>query len=613
MDISEEFYNCKSDYTLHTNKKIKTTRKLQELAAELMTVNDKTNALKLYNRSIAVSPVNAIDLPIAFANKSAVLLEMKNYDACMNNINLALKHPMCPVWLVSALLERKVKCLILMSRWSENTAKVLLNFVKILIIVLTLIVNDKTTAVYQPRKNLLKIRLNQYLLHLYNTIKNTEEISKDNAEGFIQNYKRYKKKFGLSENNVLCISNNIEIVQNKTYGRHIITKNNINSGELLLKEKAIISCLYLNEVYDYCSCCQIRTHVLIPCNQCTRALFCSKYCLIRAMELYHHIECPLMEYFAEIEPEDQHIQYITRLICFLSNQGKKLTELIEKWRKTKDEEKNYTLDNNIYVMPRNFQTLFLSFDKYAYMPLQFAHSQSRYTQLVEKLKEKTDFFSHLSTDVNDHYFQYLVTSLLIDLEAYFKCNSFCISDIMRSNDDSVAVIRKNVGLACFREANFFNHSCVPNAAYCFENGDTISIYSLQKIRPGEQIFICYLNTYYEVDKSKRDLMKNYSFQCRCVACLGNWPPSKNCSRYMIGCRYCRFKRDVAISLKNIREKLISEQSFHQIAENLKLEVAEAMDLFQNLEGIEIFLIKEYVELYRLYCRCIEIPKNINTK
>lgn len=135
-----------------------------------------------------------------------------------------------------------------------------------------------------------------------------------------------------------------------------------------------------------------------------------------------------------------------------------------------------------------------------------------------------------------------------------------------------------------------------------------------------------------MDKSKRDLMKNYSFQCRCVACLGNWPPFEElqslydvrfceCEHHnalsrrisISGCRYCRFKRDVAISLKNIREKLISEQSFHQIAENLKLEVAEAMDLFQNLEGIEIFLIKEYVELYRLYCRCIEIPKNINTK
>lgn len=142
---------------------MKATRKLQELAAELMSVDgkfvtnlysfrnifgksrntclryfvDKTNALKLYNRSIAVSPINAVDLPIAFANKSAVLLEMKHYESCLKNINLALKNSLCPIWLVSSLLERKVKCLLLMGRWNENTEKVCtrVSFCNFLIIV----------------------------------------------------------------------------------------------------------------------------------------------------------------------------------------------------------------------------------------------------------------------------------------------------------------------------------------------------------------------------------------------------------------------------------------------------------------------------------------------
>lgn len=92
------------------------------------------------------------------------------------------------------------------------------------------------------------------------------------------------------------------------------------SGELLIKEKAVVSYLYLNEVYDYCSCCLIRTRILIPCHHCSKALFCSKYCMVKAMEQYHRIECPLMEYFAGLEPEDQHVQYIMRLACFLSSQ-----------------------------------------------------------------------------------------------------------------------------------------------------------------------------------------------------------------------------------------------------------------------------------------------------
>lgn len=94
--------------------------------------------MKLYNRSIAVSPSNAIDLPIAYANKSAVLLEMKEYEACVGNINLALKHPLCPIWLVSALLERKIKCLLIMGQWNDNTEKVKYKFVLVFVEVPTI-------------------------------------------------------------------------------------------------------------------------------------------------------------------------------------------------------------------------------------------------------------------------------------------------------------------------------------------------------------------------------------------------------------------------------------------------------------------------------------------
>lgn len=158
----------------------------------------------------------------------------------------------------------------------------------------------------------------------------------------------------------------------------------------------------------------------------------------------------------------------------------------------------------MYQVPKNYQTLFLSFDKYDYTPVQFAYSQTRYSGLVDKLKEKTEFFSYHSGSSSAHYFQYLVTNLLIDLEAYSKCNSFCVSDTVyyTGNGNGLGgggggggektpptVTRKNVGLACYRESNLFNHSCIPNAAYCFENGDTISAYSLRRIRAGEQVSI----------------------------------------------------------------------------------------------------------------------------
>lgn len=157
------------------------------------------------------------------------------------------------------------------------------------------------------------------------------------------------------------------------------------------------------------------------------------------------------------------------------------------WQECPDREKSCTSNTQLYTVPSNFLSLFLSFDKYSYVPLQFAQSRIRYTALVHKLREKTDFFSHLPPVFNDRYFEYLVTNLLVDLEAYFKCNSFCVSDMIYPSREVAAGNRKNIGLACYRESNFFNHSCVPNAAYSFENGDTIAVYSLRKIRPGEQV------------------------------------------------------------------------------------------------------------------------------
>ena len=131
-------------------------------------------------------------------------------------------------------------------------------------------------------------------------------------------------------------------------------------------------------------------------------------------------------------------------------------------------------------------TLFLSYDKYSREPLQQVRRQNRYSKLVQMLKNKTDFFTSSGKSSYEPYFDFTITNLLVDLEACLKCNSFCVADAVYSNN-KLTVMRKNIGLACYRKTNFFNHSCVPNVAYCFENGDTVAAYSLRNIQAGEQV------------------------------------------------------------------------------------------------------------------------------
>ena len=163
-----------------------------------------------------------------------------------------------------------------------------------------------------------------------------------------------------------------------------------------------------------------------------------------------------------------------------------MTEFVDKWKEWKCKDRAYPNKTRAYDLPDDLPSLFLSYDKYVRESLQQVRSQSRYSKLVHMLRNRTDFFTRAGSNAYEAYFDYTITNLLVDLEACLKCNSFCVSDSVRSNN-KLTITRKNIGLACYRKTNFYNHSCVPNVAYCFENGDTVATYSLRNIQAGEQV------------------------------------------------------------------------------------------------------------------------------
>ena len=69
--------------------------------------------------------------------------------------------------------------------------------------------------------------------------------------------------------------------------------------------------------------------------------------------------------------------------------------------------------------------------------------------------------------------------------------------------------------------NFFNHSCVPNAATSFTD-NVGEIEAIQDIPKGAQVFICYLNMVTTSRKHRRLLLKmQHGFICSCPLCLAD--------------------------------------------------------------------------------------------
>lgn len=95
--------------------------------------------------------------------------------------------------------------------------------------------------------------------------------------------------------------------------------------------------------------------------------------------------------------------------------------------------------------------------------------------------------------------------------------------------DVLAIVRANGfnhghnGAAVCAGASRFNHSCVPNAHFAWNETlgvQTFQIVGLGGVRRGEEITVCYDEPDAEFAVRQRHLMGTYGFECCCEVCVG---------------------------------------------------------------------------------------------
>lgn len=74
-----------------------------------------------------------------------------------------------------------------------------------------------------------------------------------------------------------------------------------------------------------------------------------------------------------------------------------------------------------------------------------------------------------------------------------------------------------LGLAFDPQTSFVNHSCAPNAVVVYD-GPRLSLRSLDAIKPGEEIFISYINSNAPFGVRQAELQDQYFFSCNCSKC-----------------------------------------------------------------------------------------------
>lgn len=88
---------------------------------------------------------------------------------------------------------------------------------------------------------------------------------------------------------------------------HLITTAGIKKGTVIAYEKVYCAVLPRRLLYERCTYCHdYLSRNVIPCRDCTMALFCSKYCHSQAMIGFHQYECPIINF---LEDENVPLDY----------------------------------------------------------------------------------------------------------------------------------------------------------------------------------------------------------------------------------------------------------------------------------------------------------------
>ncbi|KAL7294899.1 hypothetical protein TKK_0011822 [Trichogramma kaykai] len=460
-----------------------------------------------YTKSILFAPNDSEELALGYGNRSAFLLHIEKYQDCINDVDKALKITSSKSMKVK-LLCRKAECLkhLKVSEFQNalNEAKSVLN-------------DDDLEA----KRNLDKV------IERINNIQIKDEKKEENDNNDVAMNKEI-------ESNVL---DSVTIRYNNKYGRHLTANKDYNPGDIIYIEKMYSTVLDVTKRFTNCAYCLKRSWSGIPCENCCWTMYCSEDCKEKSLVEHHDIECSLIP---QIEAENYgflscfHI-CLRVLLKGLKENNMHIEQMKSKLRKTDKNETPYRgfMDNSTFNM-NTFSAVYSlkSNEIPSYILEQLAFNawviilhlikntslfgEAKMYNKIEQLIKNEDvlFLGSIFTKLciikyNNNY----------DLSGKLDiCENMHDQEICRS----VACCKKGTGLGTL--TSLINHSCFPNAAFCFTEDSKLIIYACLPIKKDSQIFISYGLLYYDVEYEERQsFLRKYYFNCDCEACSGNWP------------------------------------------------------------------------------------------
>ncbi|XP_063587431.1 SET and MYND domain-containing protein 4-like [Penaeus indicus] len=515
-------------------------------------------------------------LSLGYANRSAILLELKQYSLCLRDLGLALRlgYPKC---LRYKLVSRWAKCLIALDR--EREAVQLLNAA---LEALGTLPYDKLTLA-SAKASLLMVR--QTCKKFGSSQKSSPSFSLD----ALATAKEKEFKVPSLKNinrSAPALSSAVKVAYSRAKGRHLLATRDIKPGELLCSEKSFAT-LLMPECGEKCSHC-LADHdgVIIPCPGCTEVLFCSLKCQQEALSSYHRVECPIGATLASLGLPS-HALLALRVVAKVS--FKKLKREEAELRKEVETQAAATLgfnDKKKYVSSSYRAVYHLNTNQALRPDLDLFHACVTAFVLLKLLQKSGRYFCCEKGQPcsPSHEELVLVGSALCSHVLRATCNGLPVIESTRHVFLKGMHMNTDIGLGLFPTLSLANHACDPTATvFTCQTGSLMM--SLSFIPKGGEVTRSYGVSYWDMEKKKRRalLQEGYQFLCNCNACENNWPLFKDLSNSLtLICLKCsqplcflsvkclKCKIDYGVPLTKREAKLSNRYFFMEIITKIEI-------------------------------------------
>lgn len=381
-------------------------------------------AIQLYNESICWAENDSENLAIGYANRSAIYFEWQEWQKCLENIELSRK------------------C----ANFSEN--------LKIKL---------------EKREQMCKSKLEE--------LKNLEidqNNDHENETTFSLSYPRHDK--------IPFIANCLEMVENDVFGRYIITNRDLKIGDLIAIEESFCLSLQAQYAYQRCLyCLSENLNSLIPCNSCTRCMFCNETCRDKAYKTFHRFECNQIDGYYDMFNKI-HISALRTVLKVFSDtdQLHKIKQFIDS-----DESKTATPftinydDDSISEQYKSVHTLVTNESK---RPVADLFNRSIVAAMICFLIKSNEIIVDIFTDEPSNMILFY-DLLYIHLQTSpTNFHSIDIAEIKNYDGD----LSYSAGVYPF--CSMINHACAPNVIRCGLKNNMIGLFVFRKISKNKQLF-----------------------------------------------------------------------------------------------------------------------------